>query len=67
MTEPSDEQIIADAMLLGVEFVRLAEYWYCTLPKGKNTVTWTSQTEAAKSAINVMGYTYRNRQLTKRR
>ena len=67
MTEPSDEQVIADAMLLGVRFERTFHgYARCTLPDGREFYNFRLSGTFARAALNELGYEYRDGVLVKR-
>lgn len=71
MTEPSDEQIIADAMLLGVEFERRTTdaklQWRGVLPDGKRTMPHVHRVRAAYWALHQLRYVHVGGKLTKLR
>lgn len=67
MTEPSDEQIIADAMLLGCEFIPGHSGLYsCHIPGAPTSMFYKSRGRAAYWALRHNGYHYDNGKLTKR-
>jgi hypothetical protein len=73
MTEPSDEQIIADAMLLGLEFERYESpvagkppKYRCITPIGERTMLHKTQAFAARWGLHYIGWHYRGGTLTRK-
>jgi hypothetical protein len=66
MTEPSDEQIIADAMLLGLEFERALHGYRCRTPTGECTMTHKTQARAALWGLTYINWCYVDGKLTRR-
>ncbi|RZN09666.1 hypothetical protein CWO91_16695 [Bradyrhizobium genosp. SA-3] len=67
MTEPSDDQIIADAMLLGGEFEGEDLMYSCTIPGANSSMFYKFRARAAYWALHHAGYHYVDGTLTKRR